>query len=613
MRTFFNNRKTILSIVITIQLFILVPTVFKMLVTASPITPTATNVGGDMTQDTTWTAAGSPYVITQPLSVAQGVTLTIESGVEVRGQDTMWIGLDGHLEAVGTAVNPIIFTSDNNVVGGWGGIFVEDDGSALINHVVIEKGYTNLFIRGGLGGTVQLQNSLLNQSGMHPITVFRASALHRLQMSNVTFTNNNVDRILIDTDWPNFADNWEFELYDNVQLTAQPGLRGYEIPQISLVVPEGVTLTIDPGVTVMANEKGYAVIVIEEGAHLKAIGSANDPIVFTSVADSGSGEWTSVVIEGVAHIQHAHFRNSQFNLDIYKSSGDPIVLKDILLSDSSITGMLIAIDALHRVEMSNVTFTDNAQNRVRLMHYYEDDQLAGNLALKSMPGLEGYEYFLDEDTLSPILKVPQGITLTLEAGSTLIMPKSSDLKVFGDLQALGKADQPVIITVTTVLQPESWGGILLDATGRGVFNYAEIRYAETAVSLLTPTSTLTVTNSMFTQNTIGIYANYGTVTAVCTTFNQNTLGFLLDPDATASVNVHQSIFSGNTIAGIDNQSTSKVAAENNWWGVADGPSGDGPGSGDAVFGVVQYTPWQTAPDCDLGTQYEVFLPFVIRP
>jgi hypothetical protein len=39
--------------------------------------------GGIINSDTVWTKAGSPYMITAPLGIAEGTTLTIEPGVVI--------------------------------------------------------------------------------------------------------------------------------------------------------------------------------------------------------------------------------------------------------------------------------------------------------------------------------------------------------------------------------------------------------------------------------------------------------------------------------------------------------------------------------------------------
>ena len=44
-----------------------------------------TNVSGTISTNTTWTLANSPYVMVGNVTVASGVTLTIEAGVIVKG------------------------------------------------------------------------------------------------------------------------------------------------------------------------------------------------------------------------------------------------------------------------------------------------------------------------------------------------------------------------------------------------------------------------------------------------------------------------------------------------------------------------------------------------
>ena len=59
-----------------------------------------------------------------------------------------------------------------------------------------------------------------------------------------------------------------------------------------------------------------------------------------------------------------------------------------------------------------------------------------------------------------------------------------------------------------------------------------------------------------------------------------------------SVAINDSSISGNSSYGVNNTVTGLVVdAEDNWWGQADGPGGDGPGTGDAVSSNVDYDPW----------------------
>lgn len=75
--------------------------------------PQLIDVGGTITTDSTWTAANSPYIITDTVTIEAGVTLTIEAGVTVMFEAGLGqhMEVEGHLEVAGTAVNPVIITS----------------------------------------------------------------------------------------------------------------------------------------------------------------------------------------------------------------------------------------------------------------------------------------------------------------------------------------------------------------------------------------------------------------------------------------------------------------------------------------------------------------------
>ncbi|MCP4427392.1 MAG: hypothetical protein GY803_23130, partial [Chloroflexi bacterium] len=81
---------------------------------AVPILPppaSGVDVSGLITSDTTWTAAQSPYIVTDVVTVTDGVTLTIEPGVQVMLEQYQSLIVEGNISAVGTAAEPITFTA----------------------------------------------------------------------------------------------------------------------------------------------------------------------------------------------------------------------------------------------------------------------------------------------------------------------------------------------------------------------------------------------------------------------------------------------------------------------------------------------------------------------
>lgn len=99
---------------------------------ATPLDAFATThiSGGTISSNTTWATSGSPYVLDGSVTVAAGVTLTIDRGVVVKlnGQFT-GMTINGTLTAIGSFLNPITITSykDDSVGGDTNG-----DGSASV-------------------------------------------------------------------------------------------------------------------------------------------------------------------------------------------------------------------------------------------------------------------------------------------------------------------------------------------------------------------------------------------------------------------------------------------------------------------------------------------------
>jgi hypothetical protein len=101
--------------------------VFFALLTIGVPAARATNVGGVITGNTTWDLACSPWSVVNNVMVLDGVTLTIEPGVEVRFDAARALQINGELIAIGTSEDPILFTSNiGSSPGDWAYILFSD-------------------------------------------------------------------------------------------------------------------------------------------------------------------------------------------------------------------------------------------------------------------------------------------------------------------------------------------------------------------------------------------------------------------------------------------------------------------------------------------------------
>lgn len=86
------------------------------------------DVPATIDSDTTWTVSASPYNINQDVTIAEGVTLTIEPGVTVFFTFQTSLFVHGELIAQGTEDTVILFTGDEpeSVWARWGSVVFED-------------------------------------------------------------------------------------------------------------------------------------------------------------------------------------------------------------------------------------------------------------------------------------------------------------------------------------------------------------------------------------------------------------------------------------------------------------------------------------------------------
>jgi hypothetical protein len=102
-----------LALILALSISALVGTLYFGTVQAT------TDVSGIISSDTTWTKAGSPYSLTGPVGVSQGVNLTIEAGVTVN-LNSYYMQVNGTLSARGSSTDQIYINDGNNGVDGRG-------------------------------------------------------------------------------------------------------------------------------------------------------------------------------------------------------------------------------------------------------------------------------------------------------------------------------------------------------------------------------------------------------------------------------------------------------------------------------------------------------------
>ena len=275
--------------------------------------PQSTPVCEQISADTTWTVAGSPYVVcgTFQATILPGATLTIEPGVRVEFDSNGKLNVEGGLNAIGSPTQPITFTGSTPTPGLWGGIVVNQYSTqpavANLDWIILEyAGYASgsgaqLFIDNGV---VTMTNSIVKDGGgygvfvnndLHPYitnTLFQGNARDAIGMigarsdlrfHNLTAIGNNLDVIRIG---------------GNSTMQGDRIWQDAGIPYLfvgSAGNQTGNTLTIEPGTYIQFGSNTGLYI----SGSLEAVGLPGLSITFTGQTAT-PGSWNGINLEGTA-------------------------------------------------------------------------------------------------------------------------------------------------------------------------------------------------------------------------------------------------------------------------------------------------------------------------
>lgn len=277
-----------------------------------------------------------------------------------------------------------------------------------------------------------------------------------------------------------------------------------------LTINPGVTLTIEAGSMV----KSDFMITVNGG--LTAVGSAEQPITFTSLADDGLAQWRGLVFYGAdaagdlryVTIRRAGWSNNpaidfnhtglvsakdltQHALNIEHctfsdandgSNLDEAVFKGLYLqnSNASVTDSLFSnlgdnynefpiylAGNILDVTLAGNTMTGNANNRVAIGQ--PPFVAAEPILTQDMTFLSEQPWQLEAD-----FSVAAGATLTVVPGVTLFGGHNTEIRTLGHLEAVGTAEEPILFRSAAGSDKDQWTGLTF-VGGTGHLSYVTLQ------------------------------------------------------------------------------------------------------------------------------------------
>ena len=613
-----------------------------------------TSVSGTISTSTTWTLANSPYVVTGTVTVdgATNPVLTIQPGVSVKFNSGtgLVIGLSGGntgaLQANGTSSQPITFTANtaSPTPGFWQGVYFQNcAGSSSLSYATVQYGGSNSLFRAGLQVATTCSPSLSNLtvqnnalvgawiSGGAPVIATSTFSANPVGMSvsspgaptlqTVTLSGNSGVGLAIGAgaaatlQTVTISGNTGFAMQLDASATLAPvtGLTlsgngtnaaqllssgnvtasttwralGYPYNVAALVNVSGASspvLTIEPD-TVLRFDSGDG-LQIGSGAGLQAVGSPGHLITFTSSsATPAPGSWASLGFSAGA-LASSHVSYAVVSYANYVNINAAVTIDNTTIQ-SCYQG-ISAAQSSSAMSLTNVTLTANQGAAVKITPNVTFGGISGLVvtgngmdAVNVVGGTVdvstrwknvGLPYVVSGNVTvsgplatSPVPVLTIDPLVTVKCNSTIYLQTGSPYA--GRLVATGTAAQPVVFTAnTSTPTPGFWGGIRIQLEGASSssLSYATIAYATTAVIVSSGTPAL----------------DHVALT------NNSQRGV----QSSANPTVHSCSFVGNGMGGMYGVGDARL----NWWNAASGPSGSGPGTGQAVTNGALYEPWLTA-------------------
>jgi hypothetical protein len=573
---------------------------------------------GAITENTILSPQAGPYVVTCPISIGSGVTVTVTPGTILKFSFGTALWVTGVLDVQGTELAEVYFTSLKDDIGGdtngdgtvtapapaswqntpeWGGIVVHGTGTVTMTHAHVLYGSNNLW------GSVDYQYS----------------GIVLAENAHATLTDSSI----------------RYSIYGIKMVASQ-------VSQISQLEAVRVALSDDIyGLTTGNFGGSYAVSIFDS-----VIRNNHTGLVF-----QGKGSY-QISQSRIDHNSHTGLLNTNpFYLDARNNwwghTNGPLTKDNPNLYGEFVRGLVTVHPWLTD---SSDGSPDNLMQPIQATPG-GTTVLATWISSNTIWTKAGSPYVVRGDLVfdNADLFVLPGVVIKLE-------PEGKITPWFGSLNLLGTAAEPIVVTSIkddTVAgdtngdgdasQPQSGDWYGLYVTGSALLQHVEVRYAGRlhatsgaaagaalyagypeahnrlvldhaifrtnvnavylATNAVASLDYLKVIDSVFEDNqNTGIWVQGDTggtdfhyIQVTGSVFRSNATGVLYNSNG--NVQIGESFFELNSNAGLNNQGSQAVDARNNWWNDPSGPfhaTLNPYGLGDTAAGNTLLVPWLAA-------------------
>lgn len=501
---------------------------------------------GTITANQTWCLEDAPHMVNGEVTIAAGVALTIEAGVEVRFSG-VGLTVNGSLIAVGAEGQPVKFTSSaaTPAPDDWTRLMINSGATARLNYCTIEyaggggaqsalelfasdvvidhctfqsnAGSTAAVRLLSVGMTPTLRNSaILNNSGY---AIYQMHVDMAPTVQNLTFSGNTKDAFYIKQGYEGTitrAVTW-----DGGQLHGSP-----YIAENVIVSPSG-QLTLGAGTTLRLTSNAF--IIVQGDGWLNANGQPGQLVTITSLDASSYINRLQFDANSHGRLSYCDLsRGSSGQAHALRIASSDVVVEHCLIHDNlsnagavQLNGQGITPILRHTAIYNNVGYAIE-QDPPDMAPTHIDLTLSGNgVDAVHITGGGTFTYALQRAVVwdggqlhgSPFIaegvKVAASGWLTLTAGTTLRVTSNALLEVQseGRLAVLGNVSQPVTITS---LNPSSVMGRLDFAIG----SHVQLRYCDISRVKSAEYSALDIRSSDVLVEHCNIHDNFSSQSAV---------------------------------------------------------------------------------------------------